>query len=81
MIVKPIHGYSEKIKKLPTEGIIHAFVTRMHETLSLLQDLDVDWKNQFKKNFMQFRIKNNNNYVILQIIISEKEMFVMLYDG
>lgn len=81
MIIRPVGDYKERLKLLPFASIISATITRMSESLEMLQDLDYDLINDEQFNTQVFILKHNSKNVILKTIITKTELFVMLYDA
>lgn len=84
MIIVPVGDYKDRLHNLSEqEPIINALVTRLNDSLTLLEGLNVDWKEQ-EKNFLQFTFncgKSKGCKDVLQFLITRKKLFVMLYDS
>lgn len=80
MIIRPVGDYKERLKLLPFASIISATITRMSESLEMLQDLDFDLTDDEEYNTQEFILQYNSKSIILKTIITKTEIFVMLYD-
>lgn len=80
MIIRPVGDYKERLRQLPFASIVSATITRMSESLEMLQDLDFDLINDQEFNTQMFILEHNSKNIILKTIITKTELFVMLYD-
>lgn len=79
MIIRPVGDYKDRLNKLPFKSIINAAVTRMSESLAMLQELDYNLSTNDEYNTQKFIIPYELKPLILKTIITKNELFVMLY--
>lgn len=80
MIIRPLGNYKEILHTLPFGSRISAAVTRMSESLSLLQELDFDTSPESDHNVQEYFLNHNSKTIVLKTITTKNELFVMLYD-
>lgn len=80
MIIRPLGNYKELLRKLPFGSRISAVVTRMSESLSLLQELDFEISKDPEKNIQEYVLAYDSKAIVLKTIVTRNELFVMLYD-
>ena len=61
--------------------LISAAVIRMNESLSLLQESDVDFDKNIKNNTLKFYFNHGSTKTTLQMIIIPNQLIVMLFDA